>query len=162
MTWRANSRRSVPHSSPRWLVRPDRNWRIRLCWPALISTPSQPAATASSAAAPKPAMTAAMSLGLHPLRHLAAVDLGHPRGRPQLALAVRTGALAAGVVERAITSAPCAWQAATIARPPVAAPLGQRRSLVRPVAVVHAGALGHDDAAAAARRVGVVRGVPRA
>ncbi len=38
--------------------------------------------------------------GLHPLGHFAGVDLRHPRRGPQLALAVRAGALAAGVVER--------------------------------------------------------------
>ena len=36
---------------------------MRLCWPALISTPSQPAATARWAAAANPSMTAAMSSG---------------------------------------------------------------------------------------------------
>ncbi len=43
------------------MVRPLRNWRTRLCWPALISTPSHPAATAVAAAARNPATTAAMS-----------------------------------------------------------------------------------------------------
>ena len=61
MTSRANRSRSRPQMSSRWLVSPLRNWRTRLCWPALISTPSQPAATASRAAEANPATTSAMS-----------------------------------------------------------------------------------------------------
>ena len=60
-TRRANRVRSSPHSSPRVLVNPDRNWRTRENWPALTSTPSQPATTARRAASANPSTTAAMS-----------------------------------------------------------------------------------------------------
>ena len=60
-TSRAKRSRSPPHSSSRWLVSPDRNWRTRLCWPALTSTPSHPDSTASPAADANPLTTSAMS-----------------------------------------------------------------------------------------------------
>ena len=91
--------RSWPHSSPRWLVRPDRNWRTRLCWPALTSTPSQPAATARAAASPKPAITAAMSSSSIHFGTSRELTSGTRDGAHSSPLAVRRRALAAGVAE---------------------------------------------------------------
>ena len=72
---------------------------------------------------------------LHPLRDLAAVDLGHPRRRPQLALAVGRRALAAGVVERRDHAARRArGRRRSAAAQPSAHRVGERRPLVRPVA----------------------------
>ena len=158
-TSRAKRRRSVPHSSPRWFVRPERNCRIRLCWPALTSTPSSPAAAAEAAAVPKPVTTAAMSSGLHPLRHLAAVDLRHARRRPQRPLGVRGRPLAAGVAEGGDGQRALGPDRGRDAGPPVGAALGQRRPLVGPVALVDAGLLDHDRPAAAERPPPVVREV---
>ena len=103
------------------------------------------------AAAPKPATTAAMSsasihFGTSRRRHL-----GHPRRRPQRALAVRRRALPAGVVERGDDERAVRPAGGDDRGPAVAAPRGQRRPLVRPVAIVDAGALDDDRAAAAAR-----------
>ena len=99
-TVRARCRRSAPHSSPRWFVSPERNWRTRLCWPALISTPSQPASTAPSRGGDEAVDDGGDVVGLHPLGDLAGRHLGDPRRRPQRGLAVGRRALPAGVVER--------------------------------------------------------------
>ncbi len=61
ITSAANRVRSAPQSSVRLFVSPDKNCRTRLCWPALISTPSQPDDAASAAASANPEMTASMS-----------------------------------------------------------------------------------------------------
>ena len=61
ITCRAKSNLSMPHASSRWFVKPDMNWRTRLCCPALISTPSHPAPIASWVAEAKPATTSSMS-----------------------------------------------------------------------------------------------------
>ena len=119
----------MPHSSPRWFVSPDRNWRTRLCCPALISTPSQSASTAPRAAAPKPATTAAMSS--------ASIHFGTSR---EATSGTRDGAHSGRWLyadepcppawsSEAMTSAPCGRQAATIdAHPAVATDASGARS----------------------------------
>ena len=90
-------------------------------------------------------------VGLHPLRRLPAVDLGNPRWRQQRQLAVRAAALAAGVVERCDHHGVVGVAGVGDLLPAGGTALCQRRSFVRPVAVVHAGTLGHNDAATSRR-----------
>ena len=114
ITRRANRLRSSPHSSSRWLVSPLRNWRTRLCCPALTSTPSHPASAASLAALANPSTTASMS----PV----SIHLGTSR---VLTSGTRDGAHSGRWLyaddpcppawsRAAMTSAPCGWQAAAI------------------------------------------------
>jgi hypothetical protein len=100
-------------------------------------------------------------VGLHPLRHFARVDLRHPRGCPQFALVVGAGALAAGMVERGDHQRSMCVAGGADGRPAVCRTIGQRRTFVRPVAVVHAGAFGDDDAASTAGAALEVGGVAR-
>ena len=72
---------------------------MRLCCPALISTPAHPASIAIRVASAKPATTVLDVVVLHLLGHLAAGDLRHRRRPPQLALRVRAAALQSGVPE---------------------------------------------------------------
>ena len=119
-TWRAKSVRSWPHSSSRWLVSPDRNWRTSEYWPALTSTPSQPARTASAADRANPSTTAAMSA--------ASIHFGTSR---VLTSGTRDGARSGSWFQcevlwppawprAARTSAPSAWQASATAAQPSA------------------------------------------
>ena len=98
-------------------------------------------------------------LGLHPLRHLAAVDLGHARRRPQRALRVGGRPLATGVAERGDGDRAVGLERGRDPSPPVAAALGQWRPLVGPVALVDAGLLDHDRPAAPEGPAPVVRQV---
>ena len=100
-------------------------------------------------------------LGLHPLGHLAAVHLGNARRRPQGKLRIRGRALTTGMIEAGDHQ-----RAVRVARVGDGAPSGaargcQRRAFVRPIAGVHAGALGDDDAASTSGPTLVVGDVPR-
>ena len=97
---------------------------------------------------------------LHPLRHLAGRHLGHPRRRPQLALAVRRRSLPTGVVERGDGERSVLVQRRGDRPPSVAAPLGQRCPLVGPVRRVHRRPLDHHRAAPAGGAPPVVGDVP--
>ncbi len=154
---RAKRVRSWPHSSPRWLVRPDRNWRTQAVLAGVDLH-----AVAARAARPGGGRAEAVDhgcdvLGLHPLRDLAGVDLGHPRRRPQLTLAVGRRALPAGVAERGEHERAVVVDGVGDLGPAV----GRTRSasgaaLVGPVRRVDAGLLGDDDPAAARRPAPVV------
>ena len=98
-------------------------------------------------------------VGFHPLRDLAAGDLGDAGRRPQRPLRVRRRALAPGVADRSEhESAPLLTHAAELA-PAIEAAGGQWRPLVRPVALVDARLLQYDDPATTVGPALVVRGV---
>ena len=160
ITSRANRSRSWPHSSSRWLVSPLRNWRTRLCWPALISTPSTSASTAELRGRREPVDDRRDVVGLHPLGDLAGVDLRNARRRPQRGLAVGRRTLAAGVVERRDHQRSVRAARVDDGRPTGQAALGQRSPFVRPVGTVDRCALDDDRAAAATGPSFVVRDVP--
>ena len=115
-----------------WSAR-DRNWRTRLCWPALISTPSHPASAASLAASAKPSTTASMSsVSIHFGTSRVSTS-GTRDGAHSGALAVRRRSLSAGVVERGDDERAVRLAGGDDRRPAVAGTGGQRRPLVRPV-----------------------------
>jgi hypothetical protein len=111
------------------LVSPERNWRSSEYWPAFSSTPSQPASTASFAAAAKPSITAAMSS--------ASIHFGTSR---EFTSGTRDGAHSSRWLQcevpcppawpsAASTTAPSAWQAsATAAHPSTASAASGARS----------------------------------
>ena len=99
--------------------------------------------------------------GLHPLRRLAAVDLRDARRGPQRLLVVGTAALAAGVIERGDHEGAVRVAGLGDRSPTGPARPRERRPVVRPIAVVHAGAFGDDDTATSCGSSGVVRGMPR-
>ena len=96
-------------------------------------------------------------VGLHPLRNLSTVDLGHTRWCPQRRLAVRGRTLAAGVVERSDHERAVRSTRSHDLGPARAASFGEGRSLVRPVRRVDGGTL-HDDRSAAPTRPSLVIG----
>ncbi len=87
--------------------------------------------------------------GLHPLRDLAGRHLGHPRRRPQWALAVGRRALPAGMVERRDHEGAVGAAGGDDPGPAGGGDRRQRGPLVGPVGLVDAGPLDDDRPAAA-------------
>ncbi len=83
---------------------------------------------------------------LHPLGDLAAVDLRHPRRRPQRCLAVRARPLPAGVAQRGQCQGSVGTDGAGDGGPTRCGLGGERGALVGPVAGVDGGLLDHDHA----------------
>ena len=96
-------------------------------------------------------------VGFHRFGHLACVHFRHARRRPQFALVVGAAALTSGVIKRGDDSCAMRTTGSDDVGPTTGTTLSKGSALVRPVAVVHAGTLDHDEAAATACSSPVVR-----